>query len=77
MNKLDLLRTIKSAGIVRQRGQHADFEEVLALIDRLELEGLIEDVYRHRESQSAAHAVDLVKVMKVTNHGGALIKAMI
>lgn len=77
MNKLDLLRTIKSTGIVRQRGQHADFEEVLAQIDRLELEGLIEDVYRHRESQSAAHAVDFVKAAKVTKRGSALIKAMI
>ena len=69
MTKLDLMREIKAAGLIRQLGKHADFVAVLELIDHLESEGLVEDVLRHREFDSPRRRVDQVRVARLSRSG--------
>lgn len=65
------MKEIRTRGLVRQLGKHGDFISVLEVIDRLELAGLVEDVYRHREFDSLKRRVDQVKVPRLSDRGVA------
>ena len=73
VTKLEALQAIHEDGLVRQRATCTDFEAVLAIVDQLEHEGLVEGVYRRALS---TNLVDFVKVIALSVRGVAYVKAM-
>lgn len=73
MTELEVMQEIRTRGLVRQLGVQGDFVSVLQLVDRLESEGLVEDVQRHREFDSPRRRVDQVEVPRLSDRGIAYL----
>ena len=73
LSKLELLLDIQSGGFERARAMHDGFDAVLSMINQLEHEGLLEEVYRHL---TALHAIDVVKVARLSDRGESYVNAM-
>ena len=67
--ELEVLTAIDKGGMIVQSSNAPDFARILSIVGEAERAGYLQDVYRHRESQTSENVVDLVSVRSLSEAG--------